>query len=408
MPSFLQLQALTYTDVAETLFYGGTTRTPVSDTEFRTTLGNITVRFLGRDLTYNRDGSLAGGTVEEYRVYQGAIDSSNQLIIGTSAFTLLTVAEINLAFALAAAGRTAEAVQGVTTSWTSEYFSQSNFVGGTLKGYDGDDGLFASYQVDTVYGGGGNDYMDLGYGDDTGYGGVGNDRIDGSDGNDLIFAETGNDIIYSGSGNDLSFGGGGDDIMSGGRGHDRLYGGAGVDTIVGETGNDTIFGAQGDDKLYGQAGEDSVLGDTGNDQILGGAGNDLLYGGVGADSIAAEAGNDQLFGGKGRDILTGGRGDDLIAGGAGNDLITGGPGNDTLAGGAGFDWFVFQADAGTADLITDFTDDGDLIDLIRLHLTSLTGLITDTAGGALIDLGGGQTLLVAGITGAALADDILI
>lgn len=47
MPSFLQLQALSYHDVAETLFYGGTNRTPVSATEFRTTLGDITIRFLG-------------------------------------------------------------------------------------------------------------------------------------------------------------------------------------------------------------------------------------------------------------------------------------------------------------------------------------------------------------------------
>ncbi len=408
MPSFLQLRALSYNDVAETLFYGGTTRTPVSSTEFQTTLGDITIRFLGQNLTYNPDGSLASGTLEEYRVYQGAVDTSNQLIIGTSAFTLLSVAEINLAFTLAAAGRTAEAITVVTDSWTSEYFSQTNFVGGTLKGYGGDDGLFASYQVDTVYGGGGNDYMDLGYSDDTGYGGVGNDRIDGSDGNDLIFAETGNDIIYSGSGNDLSYGGDGDDIMTGGRDHDRLYGGSGIDTIVGENGNDTVFGEDGNDKLYGGQGEDSLSGSTGLDQIQGGAGNDLLYGGANADSLSGDGGNDQLFGDIGNDILNGALGNDMIYGGDGQDLITGGLGNDTLTGGAGFDRFIFQPNAGTADLITDFTDNGDHIDLTRFNLTDLSGHITDTVGGALIDLGGGQTLLVSGITAAALVNDILL
>ena len=408
MPSFLQLRALSYNDVAETLFYGGTTRTPVSSTEFRTTLGDITIRFLGTNLTYNADGSLSGGTLEEYRVYQGAVDTSNQLIIGTSAFTLLSVAEINLAFTLAAAGREAEAITVVTDSWTSEYFSQTNFVGGTLKGYGGDDGLFASYQVDTVYGGGGNDYMDLGYSDDTGYGGVGNDRIDGSDGNDLLWGEAGNDLLYGGTGNDTAYGDTGDDIMTGGRGNDLLYGGVGTDTMVGDGGNDMVFGEQGDDKLYGRAGEDTIDGSIGNDLLQGDAGNDLLYGGDDQDQITGGAGNDQLFGGAGADSLSADRGNDLIFGGNGHDLITGGLGNDTLNGGAGFDRFIFQPNAGTADLITDFTDNGDLIDLTRFNLTDLSGHITDTLGGALIDLGAGQTVLVSGITAAALLDDILL
>jgi Ca2+-binding RTX toxin-like protein len=89
-------------------------------------------------------------------------------------------------------------------------------------------------------------------------------------------------------------------------------------------------------------------------------------------------------------------------------VITGGPGHDTLTGDAGFDRFVFLADPGTTDRISDFTDNGDQIDLTRFHLTEIASHITDTAAGALIDLGGGQTLLVSGITAAALVNDILL
>jgi len=62
-------------------------------------------------------------------------------------------------------------------------------------------------------------------------------------------------------------------------------------------------------------------------------------------------------------ILTGGPGDDVLLGGPGDDDLTGGPGNDTLTGGTGADRFLYESIADGDDVITDFFDGADTIDL---------------------------------------------
>ena len=91
----------------------------------------------------------------------------------------------------------------------------------------------------------------------------------------------------------------------------------------------------------------------------------------GADHLTGDA-KDNLINGKG--------GNDVIDGAAGNDTIIGGAGYDTLTGGAGKDTFAFGSAAdigdrpGARDVITDFTQGQDKIDLSAIDAnTKLAG-----------------------------------
>ncbi|WP_374395519.1 hypothetical protein [Tabrizicola sp.] len=102
----------------------------------------------------------------------------------------------------------------------------------------------------------------------------------------------------------------------------------------------------------------------------------------------------------------------MLTGGDGNDRLDGGAGSDVLTGGLGVDSFVFS---GGADLVTDFRDRQDKI-ILDLHLwegpppavASILSAAVVTSTGLHIDLGGGNSLDIAGIFDAnLLADDIL-
>ena len=93
--------------------------------------------------------------------------------------------------------------------------------------------------------------------------------------------------------------------------------------------------------------------------------------GIGPTAIAGTSGADTLNGTSAADSIAGGSGNDKINGGAGNDFIWGGLGTDTLTGGIGHDHFVFDGKSdsppGSArDVITDFTQSEDVIDLSHL------------------------------------------
>ena len=80
----------------------------------------------------------------------------------------------------------------------------------------------------------------------------------------------------------------------------------------------------------------------------------------------------------------------MLNGGDGEDVLNGGDGNDTLIGGADADVFVFGDNDG-ADLVTDFENGSDTIDLTAVDdVSRFRDLdITDTGGGVLIDYGNG-------------------
>jgi Ca2+-binding RTX toxin-like protein len=95
-----------------------------------------------------------------------------------------------------------------------------------------------------------------------------------------------------------------------------------------------------------------------------GNGNDMVQGGDGNDIIAGDAGNDRLFGDAGNDQLLGGSGHDVLAGGAGTDRLTGGDGRDIFLFG---DSEIGSSKNGAHDVITDFTQGVDLIDISALY-----------------------------------------
>ncbi len=200
------------------------------------------------------------------------------------------------------------------------------------------------------------------------------DYFDGRDGVQL-------DFILMGGGQDRFLGGAGVDQVDGGQGNDFLRSFGGDDELTGGSGDDIMRGGSGDDRLFGQDGKDTIMGGLDDDIVSGGSGSDLLSGGRGDDQMDGGSGNDLLIGGTGGDVLFGGSKNDTLYGGSGEDFLTGDSGNDT---------FLFSAMDGL-NLITDFGDGADVIDLSSLFLTDFAQLTTagafdDYDGGVLIDL----------------------
>lgn len=208
------------------------------------------------------------------------------------------------------------------------------------------------------------------------YGGAGNDEIVGHLSNDWIngggaapddalspaIVNDGADSLYGLDGNDHIYGNSQFAAQGAADGGDLIFGDFGMDYVNGNAGNDTIQGGEGPDRLYGGAGDDVIDGDD-------------WYSGSGSSGN----GNDHINGNKGNDSLHGGAGNDDILGGQGNDLIEGGVGLDTLSGNAGSDLFQFSGwtpfgeaasfsisgpDAGRTDVITDFQNGQDQLQLV--------------------------------------------
>lgn len=147
-----------------------------------------------------------------------------------------------------------------------------------------------------------------------------------------------------------------------------------TDIGAGESGTDTISNFEnvntgnGNDIVYGNALGNTIVTGFGADHLFGLGGNDVLDGG---------ASNDDLFGGIGNDTLLGGGGADNLTGGAGKDVLFGGTGS----GGDGApDTFIFtslsdstQTHSGR-DVIMDFEDGPDKIDLSAFDLTTFAGV----------------------------------
>lgn len=222
-----------------------------------------------------------------------------------------------------------------------------------------------------------------------------NARIMGYGGNDTVAAANGDDYISGGSGRDT---------INAGRGEDTITGGGGYDKILAGNGNDTVRGNAGDDTVKAGSGFDLVYGGNNNDVLRGQNYADTIHGGSGRDNIKGGAGHDQLFGNSHRDTLEGGLGNDLLRAGAGKDHLTGGAGKDKLKGGSGEDVFVF-ATGHDKDQIVDFDPAEDRL-LLSITLTDgLTSgaqvrseFATKTSDGILFDFGGGDTILLNGLS----------
>ncbi|ELS03813.1 hypothetical protein Xen7305DRAFT_00035370 [Xenococcus sp. PCC 7305] len=153
--------------------------------------------------------------------------------------------------------------------------------------------------------------------------------------------------------------------------------------FLGSNNEDSFKGRETEDFMNLRAGDDIAYGLGGSDKILGQEGDDLLDGG---------SGNDTIEGGIGNDILRGGLGDDLLDGGLGHDVMTGGPGKDR---------FIISGQTAERDVIADYEDG---IDLLELTDGLTFGGITVNQSGKnteIIDANTHEVLAILGRTEAA-------
>ena len=273
-------------------------------------------------------------------------------------------------------------IQATDTTMTFEFWSIAN--GGTL---------IDSYTIDLP---GANPL--LADGDDTMRGGDGDDFINGLSGNDRLRGRLGDDLLIGGEGNDVIFWDPGNDTINGGSGVDRAdYSSKsrGI-TVDGATGTITQ-GAETDrivlvEVLTLTDSADQVQGGGGLVRVLAGAGNDVIHIGATAMVVFGAEGMDTVTGGGAADVIRGGVGHDFLDGAGGNDTIAGGKGNDLILGGTGADHFLY-GDADGTDVISDFEDGVDRIDLTGLGLGFGSLAITSYDGGLGTRIAFGSTVI---------------
>jgi Ca2+-binding RTX toxin-like protein len=194
---------------------------------------------------------------------------------------------------------------------------------------------------------------------------------------DTVTGTAGADTITAGDGAHTLFGGDGDDVISGGAGFNIVNGNKGDDTISGHSSvGDWLSGGQGDDRISASGGANVINGNLGNDTLAGGAGHDVIRGGQGADSIVA---------GSGEAWISGDRGDDTIQAGAGSDVI-----------------FSFSGAGSDRVLGFDPLHDRVLID------SSIHVGVSQVGSDTLVDLGGGDQLVLVGVQTSSLASGWLV
>lgn len=112
--------------------------------------------------------------------------------------------------------------------------------------------------------------------------------------------------------------------------------------------------------------------------VAGTLGADQILGSTAGNALAGMSGDDLLQGRAGHDVLLGNVGNDLLQGGIGDDVLNGGYGWDVLSGGFGADTFAFNGRERAHDIVSDFQDGLDRLDLSAWGVTSL-GQLTITA-----------------------------
>lgn len=222
------------------------------------------------------------------------------------------------------------------------------------------------------------------------------------------------------------YGTAGADLMTGSAVADNLHLGGGNDTMQASQGDDLADAGQGTDlaDYSGQTGPlnvwvDSVSGAwrvenaegmvqvlQGFEKLIGTAGDDaFVMEGAGAVELDAGGGNDILIGSAGNDTLIGGVGDDLFDVICGADVLVLGSGADRLA--------LYHLTGAAAETmgtatVSDFDASEDLIlicyDATIETLTEGLPFVSQTADGALVDLGSGNWVLLQGVAASSLSE----
>lgn len=167
--------------------------------------------------------------------------------------------------------------------------------------------------------------------------------------------------------------------------------------------------------MTSDAGTDWIYVDNAADQVIGGSLTDVVFasadyaltGGVDhlvlMDGAHVGTGNDRnnvlqandpsspngvvLDGRGGNDDISGTRGDDRLIGGDGDDTLQGIGGADILTGGSGHDVFIFAAQFGTQQTVTDFVVGEDHLSFLIGQGAGLEALtLEDVAGGVRISV----------------------
>lgn len=207
--------------------------------------------------------------------------------------------------------------------------------------------------------------------------------IDLGAGNDTFTGGAPSETVFDNAGSDKYTFGAGDDVYKAVNANEAL---GDVDTVDGGVGLLDVYDASNAtlsvsvnldaiahiDDLGGSSNvaKTSATGsDVGTDTVknvewikLGDA-NDIAFGSTLANTLDGGKGADNLYGLAGNDVLLGGDGADKLDGGLGKDIMTGGADSDS---------FIFRSikDSGilatTRDVITDFTQGADKLDLSRM------------------------------------------
>jgi Ca2+-binding RTX toxin-like protein len=246
------------------------------------TLGNTLIGGMGDDGLEGAlgDDSLDGGPGNDFLSGNAGVDSlfggpgddriaawdydpastSADTIDGGSGRDTLLLSERNIDTDLRLG--TATPLAGVVLSFQSIEDVHQEGRGGTIRGTDGPNSVYAdgggSYWL---YGG--SDYFEGGGG--VVYGGDGSDALRGYRNRDRLFGQNGDDFVLGQNGNDLIFGGKGDDTLGGdggpewgrGNGQDILFGAAGDDSLFGDFYSDTLYGGVGSDRFVFRSWYDS-------------------------------------------------------------------------------------------------------------------------------------------------------
>ncbi len=187
--------------------------------------------------------------------------------------------------------------------------------------------------------------------------------------------------------------------------YSSIWDAGGTDVIAYEGAGDANLALRAATLAYEEGGGGRVS------DVWGIYGGFTIANGVTIENARSGTGNDTLTGNEAANRLESGAGNDSLAGNGGDDVLVGGAGSDVMTGGAGADLFVFTSDGDSTpgagrDIITDFTQGSDVIDLSELIASTFVGsaLFSGNAGEVRFAAFGGATIVELDSNGDGLAD----